>query len=61
MNEYDVRRFAQVMALVAQMEGMKAFNQQRQVAGESPGYNQDSFEDISRQLGNLAYSHNEQL
>jgi hypothetical protein len=61
MDQYDVKRLALVLAIQAEIEGMKAFNQQRAVLNESPGYNQSEFNDMAQQLRNLAYLHNDQL
>jgi len=61
MNECDVKRLAQVLAVQAEIEGMKAFNKQREIQDESPGYNQKDFNDMADQLNNLGHSHNDQL
>lgn len=61
MNEYDVRRLARVLAIQAEIEGMKIANFERVSRDESPAYGQEHFQDMAQQLSNLAVSHNEQL
>lgn len=61
MNEYDVRRLALVLAIQAEIEGMKAENQQRLFLNESIAYDETRFVQMAEKLRNLAYSHNEQL
>jgi hypothetical protein len=61
MNEYDIKRLALVLALQAEIDGMKAFNSQRRVDGSSPGYNEGDFGYMAAQLRELANKHNEQL
>jgi hypothetical protein len=58
MDYYDVKRLALVLAVQAEIEGMKAENRQR------PGDEQWTirhFESKAEELKNLAYCHNEQL
>ena len=61
MSEYDVKRLALVLALQAEIEGMKAFNASRAAIGEAPGYDQSHFEGAAIQLRILAHCHNDQL
>ena len=61
MNEYDVKRLALVLAVQAEIESMKAENQQRDVEGNSPTYKKEAFNIKAEELRNLAYAHNEQL
>lgn len=61
MNEYDVKRLAQVLSIQAEIEGMKIANIIRADRGESPEYNEGHFQEMAHKLSNLAYSHNEQL
>jgi len=61
MNEYDVKRLALVLAIQAEIEAMKIFNTQREIAGDSPGYNYGHFVEKAEELRNLAYAHNDQL
>ena len=58
MNEYDVKRLALVLAIQAEVEGMKATNAQRVFDQE---YTMEDFQKKVEELRNLAYCHNEQL
>lgn len=61
MTEYDVKRLALVSAIWAEIEGMKALNQERTSRGESPGYNYDHFAEKAEELRNLAAAHDHML
>ena len=61
MSEDTVFRLALVLAKQAEIEGMKAMNQQREAWGESPAYDQSHFEDMANQLESLAHCHIDQL
>jgi hypothetical protein len=58
MNEYDVKRLALILAVQAEVEGMKAINAQRVFDQE---YTMEDFQKKAEELRNLAYCHNEQL
>lgn len=57
MNEYDIRRFALVLAIQAEIEAMKAHN----ATDNFTKYSETEFWDRSRKLEEIAYKHNEQL
>ncbi len=62
MDEYyNVKRLALVLAVQAEIEGMKAENIMREQNNESPAYGSSQFNDKAEELRNLAYAHNEQL
>lgn len=61
MNHYDVKRLALVLAVQAEIEGMKAENQQRERLNQSIGYTDQDFADKAAELRNLAYAYDEQL
>ncbi len=61
MNEYDVKRLALVLAVQAEIEGMKAENMLRDQNNESPAYGAKQFNEQAEQLRNIAYMHNEQI
>lgn len=61
MNEYDVKRLALVLAVQAEIEGMKADNLIREQNNEALAYNGAEFECKAAELRNLACAHNEQL
>ena len=58
---YNVRRLAMVLAVQAEIEGMKAENDLRRLNSESPAYGSEQFNEKAFKLENLAYAHNEQL
>lgn len=61
MNEYDVKRLALVLALQAEIEGMKAENKQREIMKNNLTYSEQAFKEKAIMLTNLAHSHYEQL
>jgi len=55
MNEYDVKRLALVLALQAEIEGMKAENTYREMRKYSEiAYRHADFENIAEKLRNVA-------
>ena len=60
-NHYSVIRLALVLAIQAEIEGMKAFNSERLSNDMAIGYNYDHFQQKAEELRNLAYAHDEQL
>jgi hypothetical protein len=62
MNEYyNVKRLALVLAVQAEIEGMKAENDACRVYGVPPAFGNLEFKTKSADLQNLAYAHDEQL
>lgn len=61
MTQYDVKRLALVLALQAEIEGMKAFNKNRELNGMCVGYNEQQFNYMASQLRELASKHDEEL
>lgn len=61
MNEYDVKRLALVLALQAEIEGMKSENAARERQNYAVAYDESAFVEMAEKLRNLAYCHNEQL
>lgn len=62
MDEYyNVKRLALVLAMQAEIEGMKAENLLREQNNESPAYGYNHFWEKAEDLRMLAYKHNEQL
>ncbi len=61
MTDYGVQRLALVLAVQAEVEGMKAENLIREQQNLSPAYGRDNFEEMSGRLTNLAYSNDDQL
>jgi len=61
MTHYDVKRLALVLAVQAEIEGMKAENILREQNEQSPAYGEKQFNEIANRLSDLAYAHDEQL
>ena len=61
MNDYIVRRLALVLAVQAEIEGMKAENMQREQRGYSMAWTETDFCQKAEELRNLAYSPDEVL
>ena len=61
MDHYDVKRLALVLAVQAEIEGMKFDNMQREQFGDSHAYTDEDFKAKSCELENLAHANNEQL
>jgi len=63
MNEYDVKRLALVLAVQAEIEGMKAENQTANANGRPSVYHIGSFDfdQKAEELRILAYKHNDEL
>ena len=57
MTDYTVKRLALVLAIQAEIEGMKAENTQR----EQMQYLMADFRNKAEELRELAYKHDEQL
>ena len=61
MSEYDVKRLALILALQAEVEGMKAENTQKELGFYELTYNESDFKDMAEKIRNVAHCHNEQL
>lgn len=61
MNEYDVKRLGLILAVQAEIEGMKAENQTRVQNGEALAYSDTDFSSKAAELQNLVYSPKEML
>jgi len=55
MNEYDIKRLALVLAIQAEIEGMKIMNAYRET------YDESDFKIKAEELRILAYKHNDNL
>ena len=58
MNQYDVKRLALVLAIQAEIEGMKAANAQH---SDNQPYTKEHFDEKAFRLESLAYCQDEQL
>jgi hypothetical protein len=61
MEHNDVKRFALVLAVQAEIEGMKAENKRLEFTGDSPRYIKEDFYSKVCELERLAYAHDDQL
>lgn len=61
MHYYDVKRFALILAIQAEIEGMKAENTQREQTNYSLAYTDADFQAKAEELRVLASLHDEQL
>lgn len=61
MNEFDVKRLGLILAIQAEIEGMKAENTYREQLGHDISYYEESFKNKAKELRDVAYAHNEQL
>ena len=61
MDSYTVKRLALVLAVQAEIDGMKARNKIEEVNGHEPPHGFEEFKNKSVELQNLAYTHDEQL
>ena len=61
MNEYNVKRLALVLALQAEIEGMKAKNTARERQNYAAAYDENSFLEMAENLRKLADTPDEQL
>lgn len=59
-NHYNVKRLALILAVQAEIEGMKSENL-RFNHGEIPSFTYEHFNSKAMELRNLAYAHDEQL
>lgn len=60
-NGYNLKRLALILAVQAEIEGMKAQNAANVQYDKSLPYQDDQFKEKAEQLRQLAYAHNEQL
>jgi len=61
MRECDVKRFAMISKINAEIEGMKVENTKVKYCGLGIAFNSQKFEDNASELDRLSYCHNDQL
>ena len=61
MTNSTVKRLALILAIQAEIEGMKAENMQREHQGLSVTYGDHSFQIKAEELREIAYKHDNQL
>ena len=58
---YNTKRLALILAVQAEIEGMKSANEDRKQQNWSMAYDEHSFVEKAMELKNLAHQHNESL
>ena len=61
MNYYDIKRYGLILAVQAEIEGMKAENEQRKQLGQSMAYTDADFNRKAEEIRVISFWHNEQL
>jgi hypothetical protein len=61
MSDTAVKRLALVLALEAEILGMRYFNEERLALGQAPGYLQENFDGMAEQLRAIAEMPEEEL
>lgn len=61
MDEFDVRRLGLILAIQAEIEGMKAENKQRDQLGHSMAYTYGDFCEKAEEMREITYRANHQL
>jgi len=61
MQSSDVMRLGLILAVQAEIEGMKITNSERDMPSEAAAYSQEHFDGKAEELRNIAYSHEQQL
>lgn len=61
MDTYDVKRFALVLAVQAEIEGMKSADKERTLKQGDLQYDEAAYCAKAEELRNIAYCHDEQL
>ncbi len=59
--EQAVKRMGMILAVQAEIEGMKAYNSIKIAESGVPDYNQVHFNELAKRLDDLAYAHRDQL
>ena len=61
MKQLDIRRFGLILAIQAEIEGMKAKNELNKLYENSPVYRETDFQDKAEELRNLSSCPDEKL
>jgi hypothetical protein len=61
MDEYDIKRLALVLAVQAEIEGMKSDNEFCDQLGDTPNFKKSDFDIKAEELRILAAMHRDQL
>lgn len=61
MDQYDIIRLGNILAIQAEIEGMKADNKQRQILGESMAYTSHDFSYKAQEIREASHCYNNRL
>ncbi len=61
MTNTDIKRFGLILAIHAEIEGMKTANRTRAQNKQSMAYSEVSFDEKAAELRNIIYCHDDQL
>lgn len=61
MNEYDVKRLGLILAIQAEIEGMKAENMQRDQLAHTMAYTYDDFREKAEEMREIVHRADHQL
>jgi hypothetical protein len=61
MNYYDIKRYGLILAVQAEIDGMKAENDQRKALNDSMAYTDKDFFNKAEEIRVISFCHNEQL
>lgn len=59
--DLQVKRLGLILAVQAEIEGMKVLNQERESNGYAFAYNEEAFTSKADELRNISYCHEDQL
>jgi len=60
-EHFNIKRLGLILAVQAEIEGMKAKNLEREQLNLTLAYTEEHFIDKANELRNLSYAHDEQL
>ena len=61
IHHYDVVRLGKILAVQAEIEGMKAENKQREIIGQSMAYSDMDFQDKASEFRNITNAPDDEL
>lgn len=61
MENYDVVRLGMLLAVQAEIEGLKVKNREQIALGMAPAYGEQHFRDKAEELRNISHCHAHQL
>lgn len=61
MTTADVKRLGLILAVQAEIDGMKAGNEYRRIFDDYPAYDQYNFDQMAEQIREIVNKHDDQL